>query len=75
VGGGCTPHPAPPIAPAALRARILRHLGPSPLAEDQLIRDMKLPPSVLSPELTFLELEGKVSRQPGGLISLAAGPS
>ncbi len=74
-GGGGTPHPDParPIAPAALRARILRHLGPSPLAEDQLIRDMKLPPSVLSPELTFLELEGKVSRHPGGLISLAAG--
>ena len=74
-GGGHAPHPVPPVAPAALRARILRHLGPSPLAEDQLIRDMKLPPSVLSPELTFLELEGKVSRQPGGLISLAAGAS
>lgn len=68
------PRPQPPTAqsPGELPARILACLGPSPLAEDQLIRDLDLPPSRILPELLTLELEGRVRRQPGGLISLVS---
>lgn len=48
---------------------ILDRLGPSPQAEDQLLRDLALPAAQLLPELLTLELEGRVSRQPGGLIA------
>ncbi len=56
---------------AALDQRILRCLGPSPVAEDQVIRDLALPAAVLSPALVMLELQGTIRRHPGGLISLA----
>ena len=54
---------------AALHAAILDRLGPSPVAEDQLIRDLALPAARVTPELLTLELEGKVRRQAGGLLS------
>ena len=54
---------------AAVHSQILARLGPSPLAEDQLIRDLALPPSVLTPALVSLELEGHITRAPGGLLS------
>jgi DNA processing protein len=54
---------------AALHSTILARLGPSPLAEDQLVRDLALPPSALAPALITLELEGRILRQPGGLLS------
>lgn len=54
---------------AAVHGEILARLGPSPLAEDQLIRDLALPPSVLMPALVSLELEGQISRAPGGLLT------
>ncbi len=57
---------------AALHSQILNRLGPSPLAEDQLIRDLAVPVATVSPTLTDLELEGKITRHPGGLISLAS---
>ncbi|WP_293573892.1 DNA-processing protein DprA [Phaeobacter sp.] len=53
---------------AALHQDILDRLGASPLAEDQLSRDLNLLPQQLSPALTDLELTGAVSRQPGGLL-------
>lgn len=56
---------------AELHSRILARLGPSPLAEDQLIRDLALPPGRLAPELLALELDGRIHRQPGGLLSRA----
>jgi len=56
---------------AQLHSQILARLGPSPLAEDQLIRDLAMPPSHITPELLTLELEGKVLRQAGGLLSRA----
>ncbi|EYD77840.1 Rossmann fold protein nucleotide-binding protein Smf possibly involved in DNA uptake [Rubellimicrobium mesophilum DSM 19309] len=65
----------PPIAPTPsgdLRALILDRLGPSPLAEDQLIRDLGAGAAALAPALTDLELEGRIVRQPGGLLALAA---
>jgi DNA processing protein len=71
------PTPAPRVQPpvgtwgdmTALHQMILDRLGPSPLAEDQLIRDLGLPSSRIAPEILALELEGKVLRQAGGLLS------
>lgn len=53
----------------ALHNQILSRLGPSPLAEDQLIRDLAVPASVVTPELVALELDGRILRQSGGLLS------
>ena len=55
---------------ADLHNQILHRLGPSPLAEDQLIRDLALAAHNVSPVLTDLELEGRIKRQPGGLLAL-----
>ncbi|MCF1707273.1 DNA-processing protein DprA [Tabrizicola sp. J26] len=78
------PEPPPPPLPgpiaaarplaeiARLHSRILDRLGPSPLAEDQLIRDLDLPAAHVTSELVTLELEGRVLRQPGGLLSRIA---
>jgi DNA processing protein len=57
---------------AILHGMILDRLGPSPVAEDQLIRDLALPVGEVAPELLTLELEGRIRRQPGGLLSLMA---
>lgn len=54
---------------AALHHQILTRLGPSPLAEDQLIRDLKVTAPEASPAILDLELSGKIQRQPGGLLS------
>ncbi len=65
------PAPAVPVEIGNLQQAILDRLGPSPLAEDQLIRDLALTPATVAPELLMLELEGRVVRQPGGLLALA----
>ncbi|MBN2631288.1 MAG: DNA-processing protein DprA [Rhodobacteraceae bacterium] len=69
------PGPTPPRRPladiASLHGQILARLGPSPLAEDQLIRDLSLPPATVSQHLLTLELEGRILRAPGGLLSRA----
>ncbi|WP_101067428.1 DNA-processing protein DprA [Roseovarius salinarum] len=54
---------------AALHTEILDRLGPSPLAEDQLIRDLGRPAQSVSPVLVDLELDGRIERRPGGLLS------
>jgi len=54
---------------AALHSLILERLGPSPLAEDQLIRDLRAPAQAVAPVLTDLELDGRIVRQPGGLLA------
>ncbi|NRA99772.1 MAG: DNA-protecting protein DprA [Rhodobacteraceae bacterium] len=54
---------------AALHTEILARLGPSPVSEDQLIRDLDRAPALVTPELVTLELDGRISRQPGGLLS------
>ncbi|SMH54312.1 DNA-processing protein DprA [Maritimibacter sp. HL-12] len=67
--------PAPPPetrAPGEIRdlhQMILDRLGPSPVAEDQLIRDLALPAAQVTPELVNLELEGRIQRQTGGLVN------
>lgn len=56
---------------AALHSQILDRLGPSPVSEDQLIRDLGRGAGVVPPALTELELDGQIQRHPGGLLSLA----
>lgn len=68
------PEPAPETRglreTAALHSQILNRLGPSPMAEDQLIRDLSAPPATVTPALTDLEMAGRIRRHPGGLVSL-----
>lgn len=54
---------------AALHDRILARLGPSPVTEDQLIRDLALPAETVAQGLVMLEVEGQVLRQAGGMVS------
>lgn len=54
---------------AQLHRQILDRLGPSPVAEDQLIRDLAASPGEVAPVLVDLELEGRINRQAGGLLS------
>jgi DNA processing protein len=73
--GAIPPPPSPPPdrrslrETAALHSQILQRLGPSPLAEDQLIRDLDTPAHQITPALVDLELDGRIQRQPGGLLS------
>ncbi|MDH3264452.1 MAG: DNA-processing protein DprA [Paracoccaceae bacterium] len=69
--GPLAPRGAAPPA-AAIAERILALLGPSPVAEDQLLRDLGLPPQAVAEELLGLELDGRVERRPGGLLALPA---
>ncbi|MBC7146191.1 MAG: DNA-protecting protein DprA [Thioclava marina] len=72
---GCMPpEPLPRSAPseAALAAKILDRLGPSPTAEDQVIRDLGLGAAAFSRALTALEIEGRIERHRGGMISRLA---
>ncbi|MFO7804297.1 MAG: DNA-processing protein DprA [Paracoccaceae bacterium] len=73
------PAPAPAATPkperglretAALHDQILSRLGPSPLAEDQLIRDLRVTAKQVAPVLVDLELDGRIDRQAGGLLAL-----
>ncbi len=61
--------PRPLKDTALLHNMILSRLGSSPLAEDQLVRDLKVTPAQLAPELLTLELDGRIARQPGGLLA------
>ncbi len=54
---------------ASLHAQILSRLGPSPMAEDQLIRDLATTSHLMAPALIDLELDGKIARQAGGLLA------
>ena len=57
---------------AQLHSQILNRLGPSPIAEDQLIRDLELSPGDAAPALLDLELDGRIERRSGGLLALAS---
>lgn len=54
---------------AALHTQILSRLGPSPVAEDQLIRDLCASATSVAPAIMDLELDGKITRQAGGLLA------
>ncbi len=57
---------------AQLHQQILSRLGPSPVAEDQLIRDLGAPTAKVAPVLVELELDGAIDRAPGGLLTRAS---
>ncbi|WP_224825227.1 DNA-processing protein DprA [Cognatishimia sp. MH4019] len=54
---------------AALHSEILARIGPSPVAEDQLIRDMAKPAQTVAPVLVDMEMSGLIERQAGGLLA------
>lgn len=56
---------------AALHQQILDRLGPSPIAEDQLIRELGVAAAPCASALVELELEGQVQRLRGGMIALS----
>ncbi len=68
---------AAPVEPAGLRgiaalhSRILDRVGHAPVAEDQLIRDLGAPAMAVAPAIVDLEVEGRLIRQPGGMITRA----
>jgi DNA processing protein len=69
------PEPAPePVRfagdPDQVAAKILTLLGPSGVAEDALIRDSGYPASAVAKQILELELDGRISRTPGGLLAL-----
>ncbi len=54
---------------AELHRQILDRLGPSPLAEDQLIRDLARPTAEVTENLLALELDGQITRHAGGFLA------
>ena len=54
---------------AALHREILARLSGSPISEDELIRGFGIAPERVSTEISTLELEGQISRKPGGLLA------
>lgn len=56
---------------SALEPQVLSLLSLTGVPEDAIIRDVGAPAAALAPILTRLELEGKIQRQPGGLLALA----
>ncbi|AXC49092.1 DNA-protecting protein DprA [Paracoccus suum] len=72
--------PAAPVAipsradaggPVAIEARVLSLLGRAPTEETMLLRDLGLAAGALAPALLNLEMDGRIQRAPGGMISLA----
>ncbi len=66
--------PAPPERrslreTALLHQQILDRIGPSPMAEDQLIRDLAAEAGEVGTALVDLELDGRIERRSGGLLS------
>lgn len=55
-----------------LRARVRSAIGPSPVAIDDLIRDIAAPAGTVSAVLLELELAGDLERHPGGMVALLA---
>ena len=52
-----------------LHMQILNRLGQAPLDEDQLILYLATSANKVTPILVDLELEGRITRQAGGLLS------
>ena len=52
-----------------LHRQILDRLGPAPTSEDQLSRDINCRPADMGQTLVELEMNGKIQRHPGGLVS------
>ena len=63
--------PEPQPCAEGLSGRLVELLGPTPVAEDVLIRDLGAPAATVAAALLDLEMGGRVLRHPGGLVSLA----
>lgn len=59
---------------ADLHSQILQRLSPSPMAEDQIIRDLGISAAQAAATIVDLEIDGKIQRMAGGMIALNAGP-
>ncbi|MCF6445029.1 DNA-processing protein DprA [Nereida sp. MMG025] len=57
---------------AALHTQILDRLGPTPVPQDQLCRDLKTTADAVTPVLLELEMDGKLVRHAGGLLARAS---
>ena len=66
------PAPAPEGKHGLPRA-ILDLLGPTPISEDALIRQLARPPAEVMAAISELDIAGRVQRHPGGLLSGTAG--
>jgi DNA processing protein len=55
---------------AAVRAKVLEGLGPSPVQVDELVRQCQLSPAIVATILLELELAGRLERQPGNRVTL-----
>ncbi len=55
---------------AALHQAILDRVALSPVAEDQLIRDLAASSQRVGPALVTLELDGRIARRTGGLLTM-----
>jgi DNA processing protein len=64
------PPPPGPAELAAAMSRLLEQLSPTPVPVDELIRQCRLPPAVVSAVLLDLELAGRLERQPGHQVAL-----
>jgi DNA processing protein len=56
-----------------LTDRVVRALGPEPLAVDELIRECDAASPDVQAALLELELAGRIDRQPGNRVCLRAG--
>lgn len=65
------PRPEPPADPAAVRARVVQLLGPSPSAVDDLVRRCQFSASAVVAALLELELSGRIEMLPGHRVCLA----
>ena len=66
------PDTSPPVhSDMDAHAQILGLLGPTPVPEDQMIRDMGMGAQAVSPYITELELDGQIIRHPGGMLARA----
>lgn len=61
--------PRPPAG--GVEGSILAVLGPTPVAEDQLIRELGQPARTVSQASAVLELAGRITRSPGGMVHLS----
>ena len=55
-----------------VRARIVSLLGPVPVSLDELIRLSGTTPALVRMTLLELDIAGRLTRQPGGLVALIA---
>jgi DNA processing protein len=59
-----------PPEPCGLAERLLEHLGPEPLAIDELVRQSGQNVAAVHDALLDLELAGRVERHPGNRVAL-----